>query len=179
MEELPLELILIIASENPSAYATISRLSRRYYAVTRRLLDPKSHFSSYISEPFAEYLVLPNGLRHGGFISYYDVEKTKTRDVRYYNMGVPEGDFVEFDGNGAVIIRGSYKSGLYHGRFVQYRPDGTICCIVNYLNGILDGPQTHYYNNGRVHNYYVIRQNKYTVYQEYLPDGTLNHHFDG
>lgn len=179
MENLPSELILHISSFNAAAWATISRLSRRYCAIARQLNDPKSHFSVYIAEPFAEYLLLPNGLLHGAYASYYDVEKTRYREIRYYNTGISEGEFVNFNDAGVVIIRGSYLRGLYHGCFTQYRADGTVCCIVNYQNGILDGPQTHYYNNGRVHNYYVIRQNKYTVYQEYLPDGTLNHHFNG
>lgn len=179
MEILPTELILLISSFDATTYNRISRLSRRHNAITRRLQDPKGHFSCYVSEPFAEYLTLPNGDRHGAFASYYDAAKTRTREIRYYNTGITEGEFVEFDDAGEVVIRGSYLRGLYHGKFTQYRPDGTVCCIVNYHNGILEGPQTHYYNNGRVHNYYVIRQNKYTVYQEYLPDGTLNHQFNG
>ncbi|QJX71582.1 antitoxin component YwqK [Faustovirus] len=179
MENLPSEIVLLVSSFNAAAYATISRLSRRYYTITRRLVNPKRHFSYYVSEPFAEYLMLPNGLRHGAFRSYYDAEKTRSRDIRYYNMGIPDGDFVEFDESGQEIIRGSYLRGLFHGRFTQFRSNGSVCYVVNYKNGILEGPQTHYYDNGRVHNYYIIKQNKYTVYQEYLPDGTLNHHFNG
>ncbi|AMP44125.1 hypothetical protein PRJ_Dakar_00167 [Faustovirus] len=179
MENLPSELVLIILSCNASAWAIISQLNRRYYAISRRLKDPKRHFSHHILEPFAEYLILPNGLRHGAYASYYDAEKTRYREIRHYNMGISEGDFANFNEEGTMVMRGSYLGGLYHGQCTQFRADGTVCCIVNYNHGILDGIQIHYYNNGQVHNYYVIRQNKYTVYQEYLPDGTLNHHFNG
>jgi antitoxin component YwqK of YwqJK toxin-antitoxin module len=178
LDILPNEIIVIICGIRADVYAAISQLSWRYYALTKAIKDPKKWFSVKVMGAHYEYSQLPNGDLHGAWKEYYDGKFTHLKSVRHYNSGQPCGVFVDYGENNTEILRGEYLNGLYHGRMIYYRADGSVCCVVNYQNGVLDGPQTYYYENGTVHNYYVIKHNKYTVYREYLPDGTLNHQFN-
>jgi len=179
---LPNEIIVLICRCDPEVYNTISQLSHRHNALSKVIKNPKKWFSRHVIGLHYEYTELPNGDLHGCYVTYRESDVGNTnkiiKSVRHYDSGVAHGIFVDFNENNIAILRGEYLNGLYHGRFTYYRADGSVCCIVNYQHGILDGPQTYYYENGTVHNYYIIKQNKYTVYREYLPDGTLNHQFN-
>lgn len=78
-----------------------------------------------------------------------------SNDMIYSNQGgysgnLLHGDYIEYDGNGNLILKGRFDRGLKSGEWVSWYPDGSISEISEYEEGYKCGRQVRYAPDGKI-----------------------------
>lgn len=86
-------------------------------------------------------------VRHGPSITYDD--RNHIQSIKYYNLGVLNGDSKEFYKNGTLKKRVHYKNGIKEGEFEEFYEDGKVKVKGSFKNNKLEGLVVTYLKSGQ------------------------------
>jgi antitoxin component YwqK of YwqJK toxin-antitoxin module len=91
---------------------------------------------------------------HGTIRTYYDVNKTKIKEIIEYRNGVKHGEYLKYhkleNGDTRINLKviTNYNKDKLEGRYFEYFKNGQLFEDSFYKNGKKEGTSTHYWQNG-------------------------------
>ena len=127
--------------------------------------DTTEYILSYFSETNKQ--VIKEG--EGVFETFYSSGKPKKK-INYKN-GIPNGEYMYWNPNGNIRIKGAYTNGQKDGLWTEYFITGQqIYQIINYTNGLKNGEFKEYLINGNL----TILGN----YKNHMKEGKWEYYFE-
>ena len=103
----------------------------------------------YDGSPRSEYTEVL-GRRHGTYTEYHEGGGGKQKKTCSYKDGRLEGEYMEWNREGAMVQKSHYKDGKREGEYVEWDCKGTMVQKAHYKEGKLEGPYHKWHSNGIV-----------------------------
>lgn len=126
--------VLLRCIDDSDTWCTLSRVSKRFYHIAKRLLVKKTEIISSSMEK-AVYTELPTGVKHGLYQTFLRNDRRDTEV--YFKNGGYHGEFREWYLTGQIYYQRNYLNNKLHGAYMIWSDNGQLQYMATYYNGQL------------------------------------------